>query len=161
MGLEEQDQNEPILRGEYERRHQELRGKYETYARRSTRILRVLVLVVLLTAGASAYLLRENGKRTEDITASLIEGCQKNGNPLRGAARTFGHVLIAQTKHAIEQGKAFERTGTYREIFPSYPPDKLHELLVKSRKEERKKIKGLLRGVNKVATVNCQQQFAH
>jgi hypothetical protein len=85
---------EPITREEYERRLEELRQKYETFARRSNRILAGIVIAVLIVAGSSAYLLRENGKRIEesakfsvDLSASIVESCRTSSNPLRRGLR--------------------------------------------------------------------------
>lgn len=160
---ENQDQNpkEPILREEYERRHKVLSDRYESYARRSTRILGFLVVVVLATAALSTYLLHENGQRTKDINDSLATNCIKTGNPLRSAVQLFGVTLIEKTEDDIRQSVAFEKAGTYKEIFPSYPSDKLHKLLVSNREDERIEIKKLRRAEEKADPINCEERFSH
>jgi hypothetical protein len=156
---EPKDPKEPILREEYERRHTALRQSYEKFARRSTRILTFLVLVVLATGGLSAYLLRENGQQTKEINGSLVDNCKKNGNPLRAAVRRFGTVLIEQVQGDISQSKTFEKTGTFAEIFSNFPPDKLHALLASGREDERRKIGGLREAKQSVQPVNCEKRY--
>jgi hypothetical protein len=157
--MNEQDPNEPIPREEYERRHLALQVKYDSFARRSQRILAALVVAVLLTGGVSAYLLHENAKRTEDINNTLVENCERNGNPLRGTVRLFGDVLVEKTADDIRQSLAFEQSGTYAEIFPTFPPDKLHTLLVENRESERKEIKQLKRAAEHARPVDCDKHF--
>lgn len=157
----DQDPNEPILREEYERRHAALQQKYESFARRSQRILVAILLAGLLSAGVSAYLLRENSKRTQDINESLVTNCKENGNPLRAAVRLFGRTLIEKTEDDIRQSLAFEKSGQYQEIFPSYPPAKLHRLLVENRENERVEIKGLRRAKEKAKPIDCVKHFRH
>lgn len=156
---EEQDQNEPILRGEYERRHQELQDKYETFSRRTYRILAVFFLGLLATGGAAAYLLNENSNRTDEITTSQITNCETSGNPLRASVRTIGNTLITQTNKQIEQSEGFEKAGTYDEFFPGYPRDKLHELLVEGREDQRDEIHGLRKGVKQAHAINCKARY--
>jgi len=153
------DPKEPILREEYERRHAALRHSYETFARRSTLILALLVVVVLATGGLSAYLLSENSNQTREINGSLVDNCKRNGNPLRGAVRRFGTVLIEQVQSDIAQSKTFEKTGTFAEIFSNYPPDKLHALLASGRQGERRKIGGLREAKEQVQPINCEKRF--
>jgi len=156
---EEQDQNEPILRGEYERRHKALQEKYESFAKRSQRILIGIVLVTMLNAGISAFLLGQNNQRTEDITDSQVSNCEKSGNPLRAAVRTFGNTLVTQTRKDIAQGKQFEEAGTYDEIFPGFPKDKLHDLLVEGREDQQEEIQELRKGIRAAHPINCKARF--
>lgn len=153
------DPQEPILREEYERRHASLRQSYETFAKRSTRILTFLVIIMVATSGLSAYLLRQNGQQTQAINSSLVENCEQNGNPLRAAVRKFGSTLIEQTQADIEQSLAFEKAGTFAEILPNFPPDKLHEFAVADREDEREKIRRLRAANEKVGPVNCEKRF--
>lgn len=158
---QEQDPKEPILREEYERRHQALQDKYEVFARRNQRALITIVLGVFLVALSSAYLLRENRERTRDINSSLVENCEQTGNPLRAAVRQFGETLIGQTERNIEQNKTFEKTGTFAEIFPGYPPDKLHKLLVEGRENEHEEVAELQEATAKTHPLNCETRFRH
>lgn len=153
------DPKEPILRGEYELRHEALRQEYEAFAKKSTRILRVLLVVTLATAALSGYLLRENTRRVEDINSSLVQACEQNGNPLRWVVRQFGFVLIGQIEKNVEQSKTLEKAGTFEEIFPSYPSDKLHALLVKSREEERQDKEGLQSAISLASPVACEERY--
>jgi hypothetical protein len=159
MTPEPKDPKEPIHREEYERRHAALRQSYERFARRSTRILAFLVLVVLATGALSAYLLHENSQQTKEINGSLIDNCKKNGNPLRTAVRRFGTVLIEQVQSDIAQSKTFEKRGVFAEIFPDYPPDKLRALLRSGREDERRKIGGLREAKKQVQPVNCEKRY--
>lgn len=167
------DPNEPILREEYERRHKALRLRYEGFAKRSYRILAVIVVVVLATGALSAYLLHENSQRTKEtakitkktsrfsvtLSNNLIESCRTNGNPLRKAVRKFGETLDGQIEKGIAQSKALERAGTYQEIFPQYPADKLHVLLKQNRIEERKAVKEINEAIRSIEAVNCYARF--
>jgi hypothetical protein len=159
MTPEWKDPKEPILREEYERRHAALRQSYERFARRSTRILAFLVVVVLATGVLSAYLLHQNSDQTREINGSLVDNCKKNGNPLRTAVRRFGTVLIEQVQTDISQGKTFEKRGVFREIFPDFPPDKLHAFLRAGREDERRKIGGLRKAKKQVRPVNCEKRY--
>lgn len=154
-----QDPKEPILREEYERRHKGLRDRYEAFARRSTRILTFLVIVVVATGALSFYLLHQNSQQTKEINGSLVENCEKNGNPLRSAVRRFGTVLIGQVRDQIAQSKAFEKSGTLGEVFAGISPEKLHELLVASYRDERRKIRGLKKGTRQVKPINCKKRY--
>lgn len=167
------DPNEPIRREEYERRHKALRSSYEHYARRSTRILRVLVGIGLVTGALSFYLLNENGQRTDEtskitketstfsmrLSKSIVESCRRNGNPLRKAVREFGGTLKDQLEKEIAQSKALEAAGTYEEIFPQYPPDKLHELIEKNRGSERKAVEEIKATIRTIEAVDCRANF--
>lgn len=149
------------LNGEdqYERRLAELQDRYETFARRVYRVLAVIVVGLLLVAGAAAYLYDENKERSGEIASSLVQGCKENGNPLRTAVRKFGNTLIDQTQRQIEQSKAFETSGTYAEIFPDFSPDKLHALLAEGREEDRR-TKGELEEANDgVEHVDCEARY--
>lgn len=159
MSKEGKDPKEPILREEYERRHAALRKSYETFAKRSTRILTFLVIVGIASAAFSTYLLHQNSQQTAAINNSLVDNCEQNGNPLRAAVRKFGSTLIEQTQEDIEQSLAFEKAGTFAEILPDFPPDKLHEFAVADREDERQKIRGLRTATQKVSPVDCGKRF--
>lgn len=156
---EGKDPNEPIRREEYEHRHAKLQSRYERFARKSMRILGVLVVVSLVGAATSAYLLHENNQRTADIKESLVEGCQQNGNPLRKTVRKFGGVLIAQTQLSIDQSIAFEKTGLLKEFLPNLPPEERHELAAKNRRQERMKKSELRSALKNTRPVGCKARY--
>lgn len=153
------DPNEPIPRGEYERRHEGLHRKYDTFSHRVGRTLAVFAVAILLTGGAAAWLIAQVTQQSDEISASLVRSCQTSGNPLRAATRQFGMTLIAQIRKDISQSSALDKSGQYAQFFPNIPPDELHELLEEQRKRDLATIGGLQAAVKNVAAVNCQEKF--
>lgn len=153
------DPNEPILRKEYERRHEGLHRKYDTFSHRVGRTLAVFAVAILLTGGAAAWLYAENARQAGDIEATLVESCETSGNSLRAATAKFGEVLAGQVQDSVRQSKAFEASGTYTRLFPSTPPGELHALLAKSRAEKLQDKDEILRALEDLAPVDCRARF--
>lgn len=155
-----------VPRDEYEERHAALRERYEKFSRKTLRILKVLVVVLLLNGLLSAYLLSENSKRVDESTqfaqtlqTSIIESCETNGNPLREAARKFGHTLENQIREELQQSAAYERSGAYEKLFPSFDPDELHKLLEQNAERGQKKIEELEEAVDGIEAVDCAKIY--
>lgn len=154
------DPKEPVPRGEYEERHQLLRTEYEAFAKRTVRILLLIFAATLLMMAIATYLLHENKQRTQDIRSTLIENCERNGNPLRSVVRHLGNVQIQRILADIKQRNAFEQSGLYQKIFPNFPSDELKELLAKGRKRDLNTVHGLRKATMHAMPVECQEKFA-
>lgn len=156
-----------VPREEYERRHTELRERYANFSKRTLRILKALVVVLLLNAVISAYLLNENGKRTDestrfskDLQASIIQSCKVSGNPTRKAVREFGHTLQKQIREELLQSAAYEKSGAYDKLFPKFDPDELHRLLEQNEKRGLKKIDEIQKAIDGVVGINCKNKYS-
>lgn len=159
MEIDPFDQNEPVPRGEYERRHAALQHKYETFSRRVGWTLAVFALAILLTGGAAAWLIQQNVERSEDIQDSLVKSCESSGNPLREANTKFGQVLAGQLQDAVVQSKTFERSGVYAQFFPAVAPGELHQLLAKSRREKSQDKAEIEQALEDLRPVDCEAKF--
>lgn len=166
VDLEGKDPNEPMPRGEYEKRHKLLQQRYENFAGKSTRILLAICLIVFLTAVGTIYLFNENSKRVDDnasfahaLSASIVNTCKTSSNPFRRAVRIFGHTLIDQETRQLTQNEVLAKTHVYDELFPSFDPVRREELLARQRKEGLKTIKGLKKALLKVPPVPCEKKY--
>lgn len=156
-----QDHHSPDrrLEGETAERRVDHQQRYLAFARRSTWILAAIVVITLVNAGVSTYLLWENKERTSEIANTLVESCEANGNPLRGVVRHLGATLIDQIQDDRMQQKALQRAGVYRDLFPSYDPEKLNALLTASRRKDLRLMEELREANKHAAPVNCEKKF--
>lgn len=168
-----QDPNKPLTRKEYEARHKALQDKYETFSRRTMRVLAVIVLGLFLVAGAATYLLNENGNRVDEastlskqsaelsveIRESIIKSCETSGNSLRAATRKFGQALVNQITDQLQQSDIFAESGFYDELFPNLSEDRLSQLLAESRVRDLKTVADIRDGIADIGAVDCQARF--
>lgn len=110
---------------------------------RLTVALAVGLLIVDIATLAFAVVVKNNqDAATNAIRNGLIEGCERNGNPLR-------KVVREQVRNEIQQS---HNTDLYRQFFPQIPPSKLHAAIAAQNAQRRAEIANL-------APVDCTAQY--
>jgi hypothetical protein len=113
-----------------------------TRARAAVAIATGLLFIDIATFGFAVVIKNNQDAATDSIRSGLIDGCERNGNPLRAIVRH-------QVRSEIQQS---QNKALYRQFFPQIPADQLHTLIATQNAQRRVELV-------KLAPVDCSAQY--
>ena len=120
-------------------------------------VMPYLVVMLTLTSIVSVIIVIELKTESEHREDTLIENCEKNGNPLREGVRKLYQNEIKnldnkiKRSHEVDYEKLFSNSG--------YTPEEFKKLLKESEEETIEELSDAQDLYNEIHPVICKEQF--
>lgn len=127
----------------------------ETTPRRTKRIVIILVISIIASCSVLGGALYIKIQQEDALRGGLVEGCKKNGNPLRAIARED----LNEDIHALQDEIKESESVDLEKFFPNTPPEELQAEIRKQNEDREHRIKRKEERRDILAPVDCEAQY--